>query len=77
MPFYSKSTQKKTGEIKVRVREARLEKGLTQEELARRVGVRRETIVFLEQGKYNPSLGLALNIAKVLKVSVDDLFSLH
>ncbi len=76
MPFYSKSSLKKTGEIKVRVREARLEKGLTQEELARRVGVRRETIIFLEQGKYNPSLGLALNIARVLKTSVDNLFSL-
>lgn len=62
--------------IKVRVKEFRLKKGLTQEELARRVGVRRETIVFLEQGKYNPSLKLALNIAKELKIPVDELFSL-
>lgn len=49
--------------------------GLTQEELANRVGVRRETIVFLEQDKYNPSLKLAMEIAKFLKVKVDDLFS--
>ncbi|MDD5341146.1 MAG: helix-turn-helix transcriptional regulator [Patescibacteria group bacterium] len=62
--------------MKVRVKEFRLKKGLTQEELARRVGVRRETIVFLEQGKYNPSLKLALNIAKELKIPVDELFSL-
>ena len=62
--------------IKVRVKEFRVKKDLTQEELARRVGVRRETIVFLEQGKYNPSLKLALNIARELKVPVDELFSL-
>ncbi len=49
--------------------------GLTQEELANKVGVRRETIVFLEQDKYNPSLKLAMKIAKFLKVKVDDLFS--
>jgi putative transcriptional regulator len=49
---------------------------LTQEELANRVGVRRETIVFLEQGKYNPSLKLALSIAKELKKPVSELFSL-
>jgi putative transcriptional regulator len=62
--------------IKVRIKEFRVKKGLTQEELSQRVGVRRETIVFLEQGKYNPSLKLALNIAKELKISIDELFSL-
>lgn len=50
--------------------------GLTQEELADRVGVRRETIIFLEQGKYNPSLKLAMNIAKIFKVKMEDLFEL-
>lgn len=50
--------------------------GLTQEELADKVGVRRETIVFLEQGKYNPSLKLAMDIAKTFKIKVDDLFYL-
>ncbi|HRY63553.1 MAG TPA: helix-turn-helix transcriptional regulator [Patescibacteria group bacterium] len=49
---------------------------MTQEGLAEKVGVRRETIVFLEQGKYNPSLKLALNIAKELKTPIDKLFFL-
>ncbi len=49
--------------------------GLTQEELAEQVGARRETVVFLEQGKYNPSLQLAFNVAKALKTTVDKLFS--
>ncbi|MFA5083785.1 MAG: helix-turn-helix transcriptional regulator [Candidatus Paceibacterota bacterium] len=62
--------------MKVKVKESRIKKNLTQEELAERVGVRRETIVFLEQGKYNPSLKLALNIAKELKTPIDELFSL-
>lgn len=62
--------------LKVRVKEFRNKKGLTQEELAERVGVRRETIVFLEQGKYSPSLRLALKIAEELKMSVNELFSL-
>lgn len=58
------------------IKKSRQELGITQEALADRVGVRRETIVFLEQGKYNPSLKLALNIAKELKMPVDKLFSL-
>jgi len=62
--------------IKVRVREFRTKRGLTQEALAKRVGVRRETIVFLEQGKYNPSLKLALRLAEELKAPVHELFSL-
>ncbi len=62
--------------LKVRVKEFRNKKGLTQEELAERVGVRRETIVFLEQGKYSPSLKLALKIAEELKVPINKLFSL-
>jgi len=47
---------------------------MTQEALARKVGVRRETIVFLEQGKYNPSLKLAHDVASALRTSVDELF---
>ena len=47
---------------------------LTQEKLAEMVGVRRETIIFLEQGKYNPSLKLAHNIAKSLKTTIDEIF---
>jgi len=57
-----------------RLKEFRQRLNLTQEELARRVGVRRETIVFLEQGKYNPSLRLALDIARVFKIGVEELF---
>jgi len=48
--------------------------GITQEDLAEKAGVRRETIVFLEQGKYNPSLVLAHNVAKALKAKIDDIF---
>ncbi len=58
------------------IKKFRQQKGLTQEQLAQQVGVRRETIVFLEQGKYNPSLNLAYGIAKALKVKIDDLFIL-
>lgn len=56
------------------IKQFRAKHGLTQEELATKVGVRRETIVFLEQGKYNPSLQLAHKIAKILNVSIDELF---
>jgi len=58
------------------IKKYRQKLGMTQEELANRVGARRETIVFLEQGKYNPSLKLALNITKELKTSVEELFFL-
>ena len=57
------------------IKELRQKQSLTQEELAKKVGVRRETIVFLEQGKYNPSLKLAHDIATVLKISIDKLFT--
>jgi putative transcriptional regulator len=57
-----------------RIRELRTEKGMTQEQLAKIVGVRRETIVFLEQGKYNPSLLLAHNVARALSSTIDKIF---
>ena len=47
---------------------------MTQEELANRVNVRRETIIRLEAGKYNPSLKLAINISRVVKTPIEDLF---
>lgn len=56
------------------IKEKRIEAGLTQEELATQVGVRRETIVLLEQGRYNPSLQLAMNISNVFNVSIEELF---
>ncbi len=47
---------------------------LTQDDLAGRVGVRRETIVFLEKGKYNPSLKLAWDIARVFGAAIEEVF---
>jgi putative transcriptional regulator len=60
--------------MRTRIKEFRARHNLTQAELAEKVGVRRETIVFLEKGKYNPSLKLAHDIAAVLKTKIDDLF---
>ena len=60
--------------MKTNIKEYRARYNLTQEKLAEMVGVRRETIIFLEQGKYNPSLKLAHNVARALKASIDDLF---
>ncbi|ACL15630.1 helix-turn-helix transcriptional regulator [Methanosphaerula palustris] len=60
--------------MQTRIKEYRARAGLTQEDLARSVGVRRETIVFLEQGKYNPSLKLAHDVAVVFHATIDDLF---
>lgn len=60
--------------MKNNIKDQRQKLNLTQQELADKVGVRRETIIFLEQGKYNPSLKLAMDIAKVFKVKIDDLF---
>lgn len=60
-----------------KIKECRAKHHLTQAELAEKVGVRRETIVFLEMGKYNPSLKLALQIGKTFQVPIEELFSLE
>jgi putative transcriptional regulator len=60
--------------MKTRIKELRSKKGMTQDELAQLVNVRRETIVFLEQGKYVPSLKLAYDISKVFKEKIEDIF---
>lgn len=60
--------------MKTRIKELRARYDLTQEELAKKVGVRRETILFLEKGKYNPSLKLAHDISKVLKSKIEEVF---
>ena len=60
--------------MKTKIKELRARYNLTQDDLARKVGVRRETIVFLEKGKYNPSLQLAHDVAKALKTNIDELF---
>ncbi|HDQ06728.1 MAG TPA: transcriptional regulator [Candidatus Bathyarchaeota archaeon] len=60
--------------MRTRIKELRARHNLTQEDLAKKVGVRRETVLYLEKGKYNPSLKLAHDIAKVLQTTIDDLF---
>ncbi|HBE42047.1 MAG TPA: transcriptional regulator [Bacteroidales bacterium] len=57
-----------------RIKEFRARHNLTQEELALKVNVRRETIVFLEKNKYNPSLKLAYALAKIFSVTIEELF---
>lgn len=61
--------------LKTKIHEYRKERGMQQAELAELVGVRRETIGNLENGKYNPSLKLAMDIAKVFGCSVEDIFT--
>lgn len=60
--------------FRTRIKELRARYDLTQEDLAKMVGVRRETILYLEKGKYNPSLELAYKIAKALETTIIDLF---
>jgi len=60
--------------FRTRIKELRARYDMTQDELAKKVGVRRETISFLERGKYNPSLKLAHDVAQVLGTSIDELF---
>ena len=59
-----------------RIKELRARDGLTQQQLADKVHVRRETIVFLEKGKYNPSLKLAYEISQVFELSIEEVFQL-
>lgn len=61
--------------LKTRLHELRKEHNMQQYELANLVGVRRETIGNLENGKYNPSLKLAMDIAKVFDTTVEDIFT--
>ena len=60
--------------LKTKIHELRKENNMNQSERAEKVGVRRETIGALENGKYNPSLKLAMDIAKVFSRSVEDIF---
>jgi putative transcriptional regulator len=66
--------QKRRPVMRTRIKELRARHDLTQDDLARMVGVRRETILYLEKGKYNPSLKLAHDVAKALKTTINDLF---
>lgn len=60
--------------MKTRIKELRARDSLTQEDLATKVDVRRETILYLEQGKYNPSLKLAHDIAEIFKLPIEEVF---
>ena len=60
--------------MKTRIKELRARDNLTQVELAQKVSVRRETIVFLEKGKYNPSLRLAYDISTVFNMRIEEVF---
>jgi putative transcriptional regulator len=62
-------------ELKTKLKEYRARYDMKQGDLAERVGVRRETIIRLEKGQYNPSLKLAMDIARVFDTTVEELFS--
>ena len=60
--------------MKTRIKELRARENITQDELAKKIGVRRETIIYIEKGEYNPSLKLAHAIAKFFKAKIDEIF---
>lgn len=60
--------------INVRMKNARTEKGISQTELAKMIGVSRQTINMIENGDYNPTVALCLKICKALDKTLDDLF---
>ncbi len=61
--------------METRIKELREGLGLTQEALAKKVDVTRQTILFMEKGKYNPSLRLAYRVARVLGKPIEEVFS--
>lgn len=63
--------------IRIAVREVRKKAGMTQEDLARAMGVSRQTIISIERGRYIPSLPLALKLARFFGCSTDDMFKLE
>jgi putative transcriptional regulator len=63
--------------LRNRLKEIRLKKGLTQESLADHVGVTRQTIIAVEKGKFVPSVKLALELASALSTSLEDMFWLE
>jgi putative transcriptional regulator len=60
--------------MKTRIKELRARYNLTQDELAEKVGVTRQTLLYLEKGKYNPSLLLAHKVAAALNTKIDEVF---
>jgi len=63
--------------IQNKVREMRTARGLTQEELAQKAGVSRQSVISIERGRYVPSLPLALRLARIFACATDDLFTLE
>ena len=63
--------------IRTRIKELRARYNLTQEALAEKVGITRQTMLYLEKGRYNPSLLLAYRVAKVLQSSIDEVFTIE
>lgn len=63
--------------LETKIKELRASANLSQEELAEKVGVRRETIVRLEKGAYNPSLKLAIDIARIFNKNVEEVFIIN
>lgn len=61
-------------EFECRLKKFRLLKDLTQEQLAEKVGVRRETIMRLEKAQYNPSLKLAIDISRIVEAPIEEIF---
>ena len=74
MEYLSGITRHLEISMKNRMKELRARDNITQAKLANLVGVRRETIVFLEKGKYNPSLNLAYSVAKVFNLAIEEVF---
>ena len=66
----------KESNIITNLKSVRETRGMTQQELADRIGMRRETILHLENNRYNPSLEMALKIAQVFDLRVEELFQL-
>jgi len=64
-------------EVFNRIRDVRVERGLTQDDLAKAVGVSRQSIISIERGRYTPSLHLALRFAEFFQCSTDDLFKIN
>ena len=60
--------------MKNRIEQLRNEKGIRQEELAKQLGVSRQTISSLENGRYNPSIGLAYKVAVFFRLTIEDVF---
>lgn len=58
------------------VQEKREEAGITQEELAHKIGVSRQTIIAIEKGNYTPSVLLAIKLSRYFKISIEDIFTL-